>query len=84
MRPGDDALPLRCESLKPLSAQHDYDVQFVFEFAYRYRQCRLADMACRRSAAEVALAGKRQKILQLLDRHLAVHQPNSIPANDSE
>ena len=78
MSPGDDALPLRREPLEPLSAQNDYDVQLMFELAYRYRQRRLADVARRRGAAEVALPRKSQKILQLLDRHLAVHEPHSI------
>src|SRR4029078_6684638 len=75
MRPGDHTLALRGEPLEPLPAQHDHDIQFVLQLAYGNRERRLTHMACRRGAAEVALARECHQVLQLLDRHLTVHRP---------
>jgi hypothetical protein len=73
--PGNDALPFGGKPFESLTAQHDNDVEFVFEPTYRHREGWLAHVACRRGATEMALARQRHQILQLLDRYLAVHPP---------
>jgi hypothetical protein len=69
MRPFENALPVRCEPVKPLTALDDGDPELLFELTDAAGQRRLRHVTRLCGPREMLLTRERHEILQLPDIH---------------